>query len=133
MIDVAATLSTLLLADAGLAALVGTRIWGGTDVPIRGYTPADGAAVVFRRRGGTTLGEQRTALVAPSIQFKIYGATDLAADAAYRALFDFLDTSPLPWPLRAATAESLGVPLEEPVTGWPFILTFYQLTFANTS
>lgn len=131
MIDVGAVLTPLLAADAAIAAQVGSRVWGGLDAPVVGYTPSVGAAIVFRVRGGSLTGEQRSVLVEPSVQFKIYGATDLVADATYRALADFFARSPLPWPLRAAVAESLGMPLNEPDLDWPFILTYYRLVFAN--
>lgn len=130
MIDVEATLLGYLQSQAALTALTGSRIWAGRDVPPEGYHPTQGAAITFRVRGGDVVGQQAAALLRPSFQFKIYGASEVAASAAYRALFDALE-GPLAYPLRAADTETLGQILREPDVGWPFVLVFWRINVLN--
>lgn len=130
MINFATALRAYLVAQPSLAALVGSRVWAEEEMPPPGYKPSDGAAIAFRTRGGGVQGQQHSFLLRPSIQFKVYGATKAAALQAWRALFDAMD-HPASATIRAAELETMGQPLYEPDTGWPFVLAFYIVTFAN--
>ena len=132
MTDVSAALRTHLLANAALYALTGARIWAETDSPPAGYTPAEGGAVCFKVRGGQP--EYSDLLLYPSVQFKCYGATSLAANAVYRAVYTALQNTRAGGTVRWAQCEVLGQTLQEPEsTGgapWWFVLTFFQVYVA---
>lgn len=125
-----------LVAQASLTALVGTRIYAETATPPEGYTPVDsGAAIAFRMRGG--IDDYSDALQYASFQFKCYGtganiwAQIVSARSVARALHNVLQNGQsASW--RGARREVLPQVLEEPVTGWPYALVFYQISVANS-
>jgi len=127
--DVGKAICDYLLAQASLTALTGTRIHAETDTPPPGYKPSDGGCVCFKTRGGD-MRTQEDALILPSVQFKCYAASDVAANAVYRALFDALQGARA-GTVRWAQIEALGATLSEPETGWPFVLTYYKIHVAN--
>lgn len=124
MVDVHAVVRAFLLADVTLAALVGSRVYAGRDVPPPGYKPDDGAAITFRTRGGGP--DYDDAMVNASLQFKCYGASELAAWTCYRTLYDALHNGHND-SLAHARCEILGTLLEEPETEWMFVLGFFQV------
>lgn len=124
MIDALKTIRDFLLADTTLAALVSTRVFAGRDVPPRGYVPGDGALITFRIRGGAP--DYEDALLRPSVQIKCYGATEYAAETAYRALYDALQGGRGEQVLHAEL-ETLGGQLEESETGWFFTVSFWRM------
>jgi len=134
MIDVSAAIRTFLAYDGALVALVGTRLWAETDVPAAGYKPSDGGALCFKVRGG--LPDFSAALYTPSVQFKAYGATALAANAVYRALFTALQDTRKGGIVRWAQCEALGQTYFEPATTsstpWPVVLCYFSIYVANT-
>ena len=130
MVDAPQVLLTHLNTLTRVTTLTSTRIWAETDTPPPGYTPADGAAICFRRRGGDADVTQEGGVLRDSYQFKIYGPTPLAANAAYRALFDGLHLGGGVG-LISAALEAAGQTLREPETDWPFVLTFFECFFIN--
>lgn len=129
MIDAPKAIRDYLLSKASLMAVVGTRIYAESDFPAAGYKPSDGPAIAFKLRGGTAETEQNV-LVVPSVQFKCYGENRLEANRCYRALYDALNLG-RGGTVRWAQAETLGQTLQEPETGWHFVLTFYVFAIAN--
>mgnify|MGYP003441457448 CR=1 FL=1 len=122
MIDCHIVIKNALLANDALTELTSTRIWPGRVMPVPGYQPAQGGAVAFRTRGGGTI--YPGSLQFPSVQFKCWGATDGAAMAVYRALYDALE-----WPaggIKSTQVDALGQPAEEE-NGWPFVLGFWTV------
>jgi len=122
MIDPHATIRTFLAAQSDITDLTGARIYAGRDVPPEGYTPADGACVVFKVRGGGR--DYEDALLIPSAQFKCYGATEQAAYACYRALADVLHGG-YSATILYAEEEGMAALLEEPGTDWIYALAFF--------
>ena len=127
MIDVEAEIRAFLVGQAALTALVGARIYAGTDVPAVDYQPSVGPCICFKVRGGRFETEQR-GLIAPSVQFKCYGATELEANGCYRTLHDVLDLG-RGATMRYALAEGPGQLLQdqERDKDWWFTLVFYTM------
>jgi len=127
VIDVEAEILKFLARIIPLMAVVGTRIYAGTDVPAVGYKPSDGPCICFKVRGGRFETEQRD-LIAPSVQFKCYGATELEANRCYRTLHDVLDLG-RGATMRYALAEGPGQLLQdqERDKAWWFTLVFYTM------
>lgn len=129
MIDVQSAIRAVVVADSGLTALVNTRVFAGRDVPPTGTTPGDGACLTFKVRGGAGAFRGRDyedALIVPSVQFKCYGASELAAYQVYRALVDALHNAHDGTVLHAEET-GVGQPLEEPDTEWRFVLSFFEV------
>ncbi len=125
MIDAPKIIRDYLAAQAGLTALTGTRIYAEVDTPpTPGYTPDDGGAVCFKIRGGSV--DYTAAILKASVQFKCYGATEVAANQVYRALHDALDEAAA-GTFKSAIQENLGQTLQEPDTGWYFTLVFFTV------
>ena len=129
MVDVVEKVRSFLAANGALVAVVGTRIYGGRDVPPQGYKPSDGACVTFRVRGG--LGDYEDALLKPSVQVKCYGETEAEAGAVYRAVDRALHEGRGQYVLFGER-EVLGQALEEPQTGWRYVLGFYLVAVRNS-
>lgn len=136
MIDEPGVIRAFLAGQSAISDLVGSRLYAETDVPPEGYRPAQGSALVLLVRGGEALGEQRAALLRPSVQVKCYGGGGSAweqrrsARALYRALFDVLEDA-RDGTVLGATLEVGGQMLAEPDTGWPFVLAFWEFTVRN--
>ena len=124
MIEPQTIIQAFLAADSGLSALTSSRIYAGRDVPPKGYDPADGAAVAFRVRGG--FHDYDDALLVPSVQFKCYGASEVAAYACYRALVDALHNGYSATILHGEE-ETIGQSLEETGTEWRFVLCHFMV------
>lgn len=123
MIDLPAKILAFLQANAPLVALTSTRLWAEADFPPAGYTPDDGAGIAFKIRGGRP---DYTPMHWPSVQFKIYGATEVAANACYRALYDALHEQGGA-DVRWGQVEVYGQTLREPDTDWIFVLAAFTL------
>lgn len=128
MIDENKAIRDFLLTNAALVALVGARVWAGTDVPAAGYKPSDGGAICLKVRGGGP--DYTDLLLDPSVQLKCYGATAVTARAVYAALYDALHQAKS-GTIRHAWCDVLGQDLTEPETAWPFVLTFFTVRVAN--
>lgn len=124
MIDIEATVRTYLLSVPGVTALTGTRIYAGRDVPPVGYQPSDGGAICFKVRGGSL--NYPAVHADSSLQFKCYGASEVAAAGVYRALVDALQDARTNT-ILSSQLEILGQHLEEPETQWRFVLAFFQI------
>jgi len=124
MVDVTLEVRTVLAADAGVAALTGSRIYGERDVPPPGYKPSDGGAICVKVRGGSL--DYASAWVGASMQMKCYGEDEVAANDVYLATVDALHDY-RSWPLRHAAVEVAGQTLEEPGSLWPFVLCFFRV------
>ncbi len=123
MIDVPLAIRTYLVAQPSLTALTGQRIWAERAVPPAGYVPAQGGAIAYRLRGGNVTYET---LINPSVQFKCYGADEAVAQSVYRALVDVLHEPTGNRVFKQSLCEVLGQTLDEPDTGWVFVLTFFR-------
>jgi hypothetical protein len=128
MTDEAAVLRSELEADEVLADLIETRLWAETDVPASGYVPADGAAICFKLRGG--LDDYTDGLQHDSFLFKCYGLTPLLAKGCYRALHAALQNKQAAL-IKWARREMIGQLLQEPETGWFYVLTAYRVMIQN--
>lgn len=125
MIDVLSTLRTYIAAKSSVAALTGQRIYAGVVYPPPEYV-AGQYAICFNARGGA-LGYDRR-LLSESFTFKCYGADEQSAMALYRTLVDAIDDTQ-GGAIRHCELEVTGYPLLEPDTDWPFVLTFFRVTF----
>lgn len=108
---------------APVTALTGSRIYASRNVPPPGYQPSQGSAITFQVRGGFT--DYAGSHLSPSLQFKCYGINEVAANALYGVLYDAFrghagDT------IKSVQVEVLGQTLEEPQTGWIFVLSFFR-------
>jgi len=127
LLDHDAALTTFLLAQPGLTAVSGRRIYASIALP-KGYVPEHGPALLFSPRGG---GQDYTSLVlSVSYQCRSYGLTAAEARRLDRALYDALNEAQS-CPIKLARMEAIGQLLQEPDTRWPFVLSFYQVYFSN--
>jgi len=130
------TVFTGFLKTAGTAlyTLCGTRVYA-PEAP-GGYLAAHHAGAlavleVFRRGGKPNSAVQEHAV---SYQIKCFGGTTshVQATLVERALYDLLfklDTKVLSGgTIMSATQESIGQPLKDPDTGWPYVLIFWRVT-----
>lgn len=121
MIDALDEIRDFLVANSTYTTAVSGGTYAGRSTPPVGYKPSDGACCVFTGRGGAA--DYEDALLVPDLQFKVYGASELAANTAYRALYDrFHDGRDAN--LIHAEIVTLGQTLEEPDTGWYFVLCY---------
>lgn len=124
--DPIAGLVAYLKADAGVAATVGTAVYG-TRLPAgvaSGTTPP--SAVVVAAAGG--LGEGGDApLMRPRVDVRCYGTTAAGAMAAWAAAFAALRAlkrrSHASALLHAAVQEGGPLSLFDPDTDWPFVVS----------
>lgn len=128
MIDTAEVIRGFLIIQPQVTALTAQRIWAERDTPPEGYVISDGPAICFKRRGGGV--DYESVVLRPSIQFKVYGRTELEANQVYRALFDVLARAGT-GVILAAELETLGQTLYEPETGWPYVLVFFKFQIIN--
>lgn len=125
MIDTLSTLRDFLTQQSALTALTGQRIYAGVVYPPPDYTPGQYAICFNARGGGLTYDRQ---LLGESFTFKCYGPDDPSSMALYRTLADVLDDNH-GGKIRHAELETSGYPLREPDTAWPFVLTYFRVTF----
>lgn len=123
MVDETEVLRSFLLTQTPLTALIQGRIWGRRTYPIEGYLPSQGHAIVFRSRG-TGLIDYSGAIIQTSWQFKSYGVNPDEADHLHRTLVDVLQDAQTGGMWRAVV-EPGGGALNEPVTEWPYVLSYW--------
>jgi hypothetical protein len=128
VVDAPAVLREFLWGQIELTTYTEERIWAERDTPPPDYTPADGGAICFKRRGGPI--DYTGQVLRHSFQFKCYGADEMEANEVYRALFDVLNY-PVDAAVRAAEQETMGQTLLETDTDWVFVLTFFEVTIFN--
>ena len=122
MNDVPAAIYTYVQSKTGITTLTGTRIWFEVDTPRTGYVPSQGPALVFRIRGGTS--DYSASIVNASVQFRCYGRDEEQANQLYRACFDAFQIVSAGLHIVSHSVETLGTTLEDPATGWVFVLFF---------
>jgi hypothetical protein len=125
MIDVLAALRTVLLADDGVAALCGTRVWA-AELPKAEVTNMPRANVVLAHAGGF----ERMATdprVRPRVDVYSYGETFFSAGQLDRAVYDALKAL-----RRRKVGEALihgvalaggPIQLRDSDAGWPVLVT----------
>lgn len=129
MIDIEATIRKHLAGLASLQAAFGGRIYAGRGLPA-GYKTSDGPAVLFSIRGGGQA--YHSQLYMPSVQFRVYAATETAARAADRALYDAInDTQARAIAYMRLEDGTMPTLLNEPDTGWPYMLSYYRFHVQN--
>lgn len=125
MIDALSTLRAFIVAQSSVTALTGQRVYAGQAFPPPTYQ-AGQYAICFNARGGA-LGYDRR-LLQESFTFKCYADSEINAMALYRTLVDAIDDKS-GGHIRHIELEISGYPLQEPDTDWPFVLTFFRVTF----
>jgi hypothetical protein len=129
-IDLDSHIRDLLLGNPGLGGLVGPRIYASTDLPT-GYTPDDGAAILFAARGGQGPDESELILW-PSYQFRCYASTETLAREVDHALFRALSFARSNR-IKMARLDVYPQVLrqQEPEPAWPFVLSYYQVIIGD--
>lgn len=137
MIDSEAVMLAFLQADAGITAVTGTRIHAARETPTEGWTPADGATLVFKTRGELPNGESGVVLD-DSFQFLCYGgggnqnAQRISARQLYRALYDALNFGQS-YAVMGAHKEAGGDIFVEPETGFIYVPVFFRAQLRKTA
>lgn len=131
MIDAHSALRSFLIEASPLRTLLGADRVYWPEVP--GGTSMPGKAIAFRFNGGTT--EDVLAQQDARVNFRCYGSSAYQAMEVYRALYDRLhgqqnfivgDVG-----FHGAIEEVPGVPLEDPVTHWPYVFAVYSVRVAT--
>ncbi len=136
MIDAQGVMLAFLEGQSSITTLTGSRIYAGRSEPPEGYTPADGAAIVFKRRQDRPIGERGVA-ISSSFAFRFYGtggnynAQLLSAEALYRATYEVLNFG-TNYGVLGAQIEGGPEPLTEPDTGWPVVVAFFRAQLRKT-
>lgn len=128
MINPAATLRSFLAAQSTITALVDDRLWAERRVPMPGYKPSDGAALVFWQLQGRL--DYSSKHLAVPFAFKCYAANDVDAYTLYGALVDALQDAHYAPMYEAAMATS-GQTMREPpdITDWCYVYTSFMCHF----
>lgn len=136
MIDAQGVMLAFLEAQSAITSLTGNRIYAGRSEPPEGYKPADGAAIVFKRRWERPIGESGVAISA-SFAFRFYGTGGndnvqlLSAEALYRTVYDALNFG-TNYGVLGAQIDGGPEPLTEPDTGWPVVVVFFRAQLRKT-
>jgi len=136
MIDAQGVMLAFLEGQSGITTLTGSRIYAGRSEPPEGYTPADGAAIVFKRRQDRPI-DERGVVISSSFSFRFYGtggnynAQLLSAEALYRATYEVLNFG-TNYGVLGAQIEGGPEPLTEPDTGWPVVVVFFRAQLRKT-
>ena len=125
MVDTLQVLRAYLASKSVLTSQVSTRIYAGKVYPPENYTPGQ-KAICFNGRGGQI--DYHSQTLRDSIQFKCYGADEVAAFGLYRSLVDVLHEGSGA-NIRTAALEIAGYPLQEPETDWHYTLSYFTVWF----
>lgn len=135
MIDTVAAIRAVLLADAGIAGLVGTRIYAAPPGLPEGQSSPPPPSIVVQAVGGDMASADPT--LQQRYYVRCYGATGQDTMAIYRAIYDILiDTDGRArgprlianrWLLKSAMLTSPATD-EEP-QGWPITTTTLTTRF----
>ncbi len=129
MLDIDATIRAHLASLAELTAVFGSRMYMGRSLP-PGYKVEQGAALLGMVRGGGQ--EFHSQLYRPSVQFRVYAATEAEARSAFGALYDALnDTVARGIAYIRQDEGTFPVLLNEPETNWPYILSYFTFQLQN--
>jgi hypothetical protein len=129
MLDSNVPIRAYLAANAGLIALVGTRIYV-PRLPENAVLPALG----FFTRGGTSTPYIPT-IPSPSVQIDCWGRTPQEARQVYRAVYDALQgiqnvtvtIGLTDYVILAAREEVQGQDLADEIQGYYRVLTFFEI------
>lgn len=126
MINSGAVIRTFLLTKTVITNLVGSdpgaRLYYGPSLPA-GYTPANGPAVLFNRRGGGQTYD--SGLLTPSMQYLCYASTLSTAEELYRALYTALnDQGGLG--VKQSRLDMPGQPLQDTDTNWIYVMCAFR-------
>ena len=131
MVDPYAALLTFLRAASPLKTLLGGNFVYTPELP--GNRPGDLKSVVFRNNGGST--EPNLHAQTLRLGFRCYGESAAEAFEVYAALYDRLHNSDNfivgDVGFHGVTEEVPGVPLEDPVTNWPYWFAVYSIKVAT--
>jgi len=125
--DIESIIRAYLVAQAGILALTSTRVYASPYLP-PGYQPSDGSALLLSLRGGGQ--DYSSRVLEASLYVRSYAATATAARTLDRAVYDAFNdvrSSTIKW----ARLETPGQLLQEPETGWVFVLSAYRVLVAN--
>lgn len=129
MIDIDAKIRALLVSKPAITAIFGNRVYAARSLPV-GYMPDQGPALLFNVRGGGQ--EYSSQAYAPSVQIRVYAATEGAARQASRAVYDAInDVQARGFAYIRMESGTLPTLLDEPVTNWPYVLSYYTFNTLN--
>jgi hypothetical protein len=129
MIDTESVLRAHLATLAEVTAQFGPRIYAGRYLP-SGYKPTQGPALLFMTRGGGQ--DYSSKLMEPSVQFRVYAATEANCRHAAQALYDGLNDQQARQ-ISYSRMEDGTIPtlLAEPGSDWPYILMYFKMHMQN--
>jgi hypothetical protein len=134
--DPVSAVMAYLAADSDIAALAGARVFGG-ELPETEATSMPRGAIVVRESGGGFLGAEWQEYGDVRLDVITYGAiVDDASDLA-RAVRRRLkamtrnvsETALLHW----AKPDGGALPLRDPDTGWPYVVSSWQVLLAEVA
>lgn len=140
MVDVIPALISFLKADAAVAALVGTRVFG-AEVPA-GETASQPRKAIILRQGGGTSEDSYLPLGIPRIDLHAHGETPYearrvrrAAHTALKALQREVITGVTDGDVLLHHLNASGGPvdLRFPETDWPVVIESWDVMFAETA
>ncbi len=130
MINHPVDLRNFFLTLSTVTNLVGSRIYALRETPPQNYTLTDGAAIVYKPRGG--LQDYSSVVHTVSYMFKFYDQSELDAWNLYRTFYDAVnDAHPAGSNIYQIRQETEGQPLIEPDVEWPFVLAFFEIKYRN--
>ena len=125
MIDALAIIREYLRQRPKTSALIGNRVWAGRTYPPSGYKPSLGPAICFQLRSGELTYENDHYWA--SVQFKLYGETEVDANDLFVALInDTLPSSSVSASIRHVELESGQMTMEEPDSEWIYALCYMR-------
>lgn len=123
--DPLAIVRAWLAADVNMAATFGNRIWAAANLPPK-YKPDAGPACLFAPRGGGI--DYSSSVWQPSLQFRVYAETEIAAWNAWQVLFAAANdkqANQIKW--SRMESGTFPAPLTEPGLDWSFVLGFFRM------
>jgi hypothetical protein len=126
MVDVDATIRAWLVSKPVLTHVAGDHIYAAMDLPI-GYQAEDGPALLFTSQMTPSYPSK---LLKGSVTCRCYGTDEESARELERALYDGIHDK-VSSSIKAAHLETGGQILQEPNTGWYFVLSIYRFVIAN--
>jgi hypothetical protein len=136
MVDLVGAVVAFLKADGGVAALAGTRVYGGELPKSESATPPmPRAAAVVKEAGGGVLGQAYQEHGDVRLDVICYGATPYEASrlsgAVYTALKNLKRVKITGVLIHWATASSKATGARDPDTDWPLSVSSWQVLVAE--
>lgn len=129
MIDVDATIRSYIAGVPAASAIFDRRIYAARNLP-SGYLPEHGPVCLFAVRGGGQAFS--SAVFEPSVQVRIYAATEAQAREAAGKLYDAINDTKSRQIIYARMEDgTLPTMLSEPMTDWPYILMYFKFFIQN--